>query len=176
MAFGDAIKALGDRYKSYRGKVKNRMIEAQEQATIAAIDKATELTPPVPGDRERGVNALTEPHAKENWKRDSVSVPIVTNNTYKTYLVNTAYYISFLDEGHWVDMHFVPHLFINAGTGLLDKLPGLSGGIVVGTQTEYIPGLYFKEQAIDAYKKEIREILGRGVIAYAESSGSSKHK
>lgn len=168
MAFGDNLKALGDRYKAYKATIKQDVAEALEESTQIAVDVATSLTPPVEGDGPRGENALTNT-AKPAWELDSIVTPMTRGNEIYTVLQNNTPYISYLNDGHIVDMHFVPHLFKNEVTGLLDKIPSQSGGIVVGTQTKFIQGLYMKDLALIEYDKQIKQRLGRGVLRYAIS-------
>lgn len=58
-----------------------------------------------------------------------------------------------------MDKHFVPGLVINEYSGLLDKLEPSAGGIIVGTQTQYVEGLYMREKAEAAYKETLDKEL-----------------
>jgi hypothetical protein len=61
-----------------------------------------------------------------------------------------------------MDKHFVPGLMVDAG--MLQKAPaGVSTGLVVGTRTTYVPGLYMKEKAIGKYKTVVRTELEKRV-------------
>lgn len=171
MALGDGVRSALKRYARYSLGVQRAIVEVQREATEAAIRVATENTPHEGDGKTRGLNQITN-NAYLSWERDSKAVPINFGSDYVTSLVNTQPYISFINDGHFQDMHFVPHLFPNASTGLLDKIPEQSGGIVVGTQTEYIAGLYMKDLAIDEFRRIVNEKLGRGVITYIVSSST----
>lgn len=57
-----------------------------------------------------------------------------------------------MNDGHKVDKHFVPGLYVDEN-GILSMDPERDVGLVVGTKTKYVPGLYMKEKAIDKYKE-----------------------
>ena len=130
--------------------------EVAEGATIAAVDTATKFTPPnnAPiagtGTREGGM--------AQHWTTDSVTKP--TNG--KTILANKKQYASYVNDGHRVDKHFVPGLIVDGG--LLQKIPSnLDGGIMVGTKTTFVPGIYMKEKAIGKYRQVVRFELEKRV-------------
>ena len=68
-------------------------------------------------------------------------------------------YASFVNDGHRMDRHFVPGLVINPGSGLLEFNPDGTGGIVVGTRTAYVPGLFMVDKAVEEYRRVLREEL-----------------
>lgn len=129
-------------------KIIDRVAEA---ATIQAVEVATQNTPPN-NSPIAGTNTRTGAMAQA-WALDSVTKP--TNG--KTVLANNQYYASYVNDGHRMDRHFVPGLIINGDH--LEKSPDGSGGIVVGTKTTYVQGLYMKERAIGRYKSVVRQML-----------------
>ena len=129
--------------------------EVSEGATIEAVRVATEHTPPN-GTKIAGTHMRTGLLA-QHWTLDSQTVPI--NGV--TWLKNNMQYASYVNDGHRVDKHFVPGLVPNEG--LLEMVNDKSTGIMVGTKTTYVPGLYMKEKAIGRYKVVVRTELERRV-------------
>ena len=123
-------------------------------ATMRAVEKATELTPPTMDDL-KGTNTRTGA-LKQHWAADSVTKPQKKSNDYETLLANNMEYASYVNDGHRMDRHFVPGLVINEETGMLEYNPNKEGGIVVGTKTAYVEGLFMTEKAIEEYKKVAR--------------------
>ena len=139
------------------GKDITRIIaEVAEGATIEAVRVATEHTPPNGGAAIAGANARSGDLA-QHWTTDSVTTPV----NGKTLLANNMQYASYVDQGHRVDKHFVPHLH-EAG-GMLSYDPGYDGGITVGTKTTYVPGLYMTKKATGAYRNTVRKELDKRV-------------
>ena len=93
----------------------------------------------------------------QSWATDSVTTP----NRGKTLLANLQQYASYVNDGHRVDKHFTSHLAIEGGQ-LVGKPDG-DGGLVVGTKTQYVPGLYMKEKAIGVYRDTVRRMLQQKV-------------
>ena len=130
--------------------------EVAETATMAAVEKAAENTPPNGGAKIVGPNLRTGELAQA-WVTDSVTTP----NRGKTLLANNKMYASYVNDGHRVDKHFTSHLAIEGGQ-LVGKPDG-DGGLVVGTKTQYVPGLYMKEKAIGVYRDTVRRMLQQKV-------------
>lgn len=130
--------------------------EVAEVATLAAVEKAAENTPPNGGAKVVGPNLRTGEMAPA-WATDSVTTP----NRGKTLLANLQQYASYVNDGHRVDKHFTSHLAIEGGQ-LVGKPDG-DGGLVVGTKTQYVPGLYMKEKAIGVYRDTVRRMLQQKV-------------
>jgi hypothetical protein len=121
--------------------------------TIRAVEKATELTPPIEG-RLSGTNTQTG-EMKQHWATDSKVNPKITGGNYETELKNNKRYASFVNDGYPMDRHFVPGLVINKDSGLLEYNPNGTGGIIVGTKTSYVEGLFMVDKAAKVYKKTI---------------------
>lgn len=130
--------------------------EVAEVATLAAVEKAAENTPPNGGAKVVGPNLRTG-DMSQAWAADSVTTP----NRGKTLLANLQQYASYVNDGHRVDKHFTSHLAIEGGQ-LVGKPDG-DGGLVVGTKTQYVPGLYMKEKAIGVYRDTVRRMLRQKV-------------
>lgn len=128
------------------------------------MEVATNLTPPNETSGSHGPGTITG-ETKAAWAADSQTEPEVTRSNDKAVstvvLANSKNWVSFLNDGHRMDMHYVPGLVINPYSGLLEKVDPSLGGITVGTQTKYVRGLYMRETALANY----RGTLERGLIA-----------
>lgn len=136
--------------------------EVSEGATIEAVRVATENTPPN-GASIAGTHMRTGRMA-QHWTLDSQTIPVngvtwLKNNV--TSIESGTQYASYVNDGHRVDRHFVPGLVANEG--LLERVNDKGTGIMVGTKTTYVPGLYMKEKAIGRYKVVVRTELERRV-------------
>lgn len=151
------LKERMNQLQAARPQVQAKIASACENATIRAVEKATELTPPTQNDL-RGTNTRSG-EMKQHWATDSKTEPEVTGNTYTTYLNNDKEYASYVNDGHRMDRHFVPGLYINPYSGLLEYDPSKDVGIVVGTKTPYVPGLFMADQAKEEYKRVLRQEL-----------------
>lgn len=123
-------------------------------ATIRAVEKATELTPPTLDDLS-GTNTRSE-GMKQHWASDSKVTPVRRGDTYVTELNNDKDYASYVNDGHRMDRHFVPGLVINPESGMLEYNPDRKGGIVVGTRTQYVEGIFMEEAAHEEYHRVVR--------------------
>lgn len=141
------------------------MAEVAEGATIAAVERATELTPPNGGAAISGTGTRSGEMA-QHWATDSTTKPIIIVGTVRTALANNMQYASYVNDGHQMDQHFVPGLIVN--NGLLEWLPEGSpgndgGGIMVGTKTKYVKGKYMKQAAIGRYRKVVHMELDKRI-------------
>ena len=140
-----------------RAKIEARIMDACKSATIRAVEKAAEMTPPTQGDL-RGTNTRSG-EMKEHWASDSDILPKKSGDTYTTILANDKEYASYVNDGHRMDRHFVPGLYVNPDSGLLEYDPTVKVGIVVGTKTSYVPGIFMTDAAKEEYKRVLREEL-----------------
>ena len=118
-------------------------------ATIRAVEKAAELTPPTLDDLS-GTNTRSG-GMKQHWASDSKVTPVKRGRSYVTHLNNDKPYASYVNDGHRMDRHFVPGLVINPESGMLEYNQDGKGGIVVGTKTQYVEGLFMAEAAHEEY-------------------------
>lgn len=132
---------------------------AAREATKRAVEVAAQKTPE---NKLRGTNAATG-GLRSHWAEDSVIEPVKTSEGYNTILWNKLQYASYVDEGHRVDRHFVPGLIINPNSGMLEYNPNGEGGIVVGTQTQYVPGIHMSDDGKAEYEKAVTQILAQRV-------------
>lgn len=154
--FGAETRRYLKRLQKAGVKVREIIIEAAEVATVAAVETATEHTPPNGGAPIRGVNTRTG-EMSQSWATDSQTTPTVSGETITTMLCNNKQYASYVNDGHRMDKHFTTHVAIE--NGMLVGKPDGTGGLMVGTKTSYIPGLYMKEKATGKYKTTVRYML-----------------
>lgn len=151
-SFGADIQRRLDELKKAQADIPRIINKVAEAATIAAVDKATEKTPPNGGAAIAGVNARTGDLA-QHWTLDSVTRPV----NGKTELVNTMQYASYVDQGHRMDRHFTSHLAVEGG--MLVGKPAGDGGLMVGVKTDYVPGRYMVDEAKKKYRSEVHKML-----------------
>lgn len=140
-----------------RPLVKAKITQACEAATMRAVEKAVELTPPTQNDL-LGTNTRSG-EMKQHWPADSKTTPEISGDKYTTYLKNDKEYASYVNDGHRMDRHFVPGLYINPYSGLLEYDPTAKVGIVVGTKTSYVPGLHMVDVAVEVWRQTLRSEL-----------------
>lgn len=145
------IKDEKDRIKKFMGDADGLVMSIVEEGALAAVEAATEATPPLEDDLS-GVKTRTG-MLKASWAEDSQVKPEKKGSSYVTVLRNSMPYASFVNNGHRMDKHFVPGLYINPYSGKLEYDPMRRNdvGIVVGTQTEYVRGLFMTDKAEKAF-------------------------
>lgn len=154
--FGAETRRYLKRLQKAGVKVREIVIDAAKTGTMAAVETAAQHTPPNGGAPIRGVNTRTGEMA-QSWATDSQIIPTVSGNTITTALCNNKQYASYVNDGHRMDKHFTTHVEIE--NGMLVGKPDGTGGLMVGTKTSYIPGLYMKEKATGKYKTTVRYML-----------------
>ena len=157
MALGDALQRRMEELAKRQPLIRKRFAEIAGGATLRAVEAAAEKTPPnTYEDGElRGVHTITGELAA-HWGTDSQTVPVQTGTEFTTTLQNDKDYASYVNDGHRMDRHFVPGLYVD-DDGLLSMDPARDVGMVVGTRTKYVDGLYMKEAGEEKYK-EVSEI------------------
>lgn len=134
-------------------------------ATMRAIEAAKDATPPK-RDSLKGTNTRTG-ELKAHWDTDSKLEPmggaLSGGSTYVTVLANDMEYASYVDQGHRMDRHFVPGLYVNPESGLLEYDPASKVGIVVGTKTKYVKGEFMVDKAKEAYEKAVLTELDKEI-------------
>ena len=129
------------------------------RATEDAIQAAQDATPPKDGTgRVTGTNTITG-ELKAHWATDSQSDPVINGNRVETILANDMEYASYVDKGHRMDEHFVPGLYVNPHSGLLEYDPARNVGIVVGTKTKYVKGEFMADKGKAAYEESVLKQL-----------------
>ena len=156
MTLEERVKQL----KNIQAQLPGTVAGIAKGATLRAIETATELTPPTQDDL-RGTNTRSG-EMKQRWKKDSrvdpIGAALSAGKECITVLANDMEYASYVNDGHRMDRHFVPGLYADPATGSLeydaDYAAG-GGGLMVGTKTSYVPGLYM----VDAAKKVYQETV-----------------
>lgn len=159
-SFGSQMRKRLEELHKAGQDVPRIMVEVAEGATIAAVESATEKTPPNGGVSISGTGTRSGGLA-QHWSTDSVTKPVITGVSVRTTLANNMQHASYVNDGHRMDQHFVPGLIINGN--MLEKVNPSMGGITVGTRTKYVKGKYMKEAAIGKYRDVVRMELGRRV-------------
>lgn len=160
MSFGQATRKRFEQLRKQGQNVPKIMKEVAEGATIAAVERATELTPPNGGADISGVNTR-EGGLGQHWTLDSTTKPIVSAASVTTILANNLQHASYVNDGHNMHEHFVPGLGINGG--LLEMDPSRHKGLMVGTKTKYVKGRYMKQAAVGKYKGVVKMELDKQI-------------
>ena len=138
-----------------------------KSATMKAVEVAAEATPPKAGTGRGGYigkNMLTG-ELSAAWNKDSIKEPIKVGNSYITILGNNQSYASFVENGHVLNKHFVPGLYIDKAKGVLAREtdPEKKVGLVVGTKTRWVKGEFMAEKGKRAYQKAIESLLRKEI-------------
>lgn len=145
-----------------RPEVEKRIVEACKGATMRAVETATDKTTVGLEKQLSGTNTVAA-NMKDSWDSSSETTPKKSGNTYTTILANNQDYASYVNDGHRMDRHFVPGLVKDPYSGMLSFNVDGKGGIVVGTKTAYVPGVYMVDDAREAYgrtaEKELRKLM-----------------
>lgn len=150
------LKSAVRRYKVRSDLVRKHLDSIAEEATFAAIEAATDATPPA-GDLT-GTNTRTG-ELKAHWATDSTTTPEKRGRRLITRLANGKSYASYVNDGHRMDRHFVPGLYVNPYSDMLEYDPEYPGGIMVGVRTTYVPGLFMAEKGEEAYGKALESAV-----------------
>lgn len=157
--FGQATRKRLEQLRKQGQNVPKIMEEVMEGATEAAVERATELTPPN-GSAISGTGTRTGELA-EAWSTDSITKPTMIGGVLRTTLANNLQYASYVNDGHRMDQHFVPGLIVNGN--MLEKVDPSMGGITVGTKTPYVKGKYMKQAAMGRYKNVVKQELDKRI-------------
>ena len=143
---------------------------AAKQATLRAVEAAANATPPKAGTGRGvalGANTVSG-ELKAHWDADSQKEPQKTAAGWETILANNKDYASYVNDGHRLDRHFVPGLYIDPHSGQLKRDIEGKKGLVVGTKTKYVKGEFMVDKAKAAYEdtllaeldRHVREVIG----------------
>lgn len=153
--------------KKVQADLPNVLYKTAKAATMQAVEAAMDATPP-----KKGTNSLKGAHTrtgdlKQSWAKDSVMEPEIRGKQFATQLASILEYASYVDQGHRMDKHFVPGLYVDEN-GQLNYDPSAKTGLVVGTKTKYVKGEFMVDKAREAYEKaclteldkKIQELMG----------------
>lgn len=152
MSYQVSLQKRLQELKKAHENLPDALYQVQKNAAQRAVEAATEATPPKAG-RLAGPNMLTG-ELKQHWATDSQVEPDVSSNKLTSYLANNKEYASYVDQGHRMDKHFVPGLYIDENGQLARDLTG-KVGLVVGTKTKYVKGEFMVDKAEEAYEKAV---------------------
>ena len=141
--------------KRARAQLPDILADIARKATQRAVEKAAGLTPPTGGNLS-GTNTRTG-ELKQHWAADSQIMPVRQGSGWVTILANDKEYASYVDQGHRMDRHFVPGLYVNPESGLLEYDPAAKVGLIVGAKTPYVPGVYMVDAAKEEYRRAVQE-------------------
>lgn len=158
-SFGSQMRKRLNALRKAGENVPQIMAEVLEGATVQAVKTTIENTPPN-GSAIAGTNTRSGDLA-QHWATDSETKPVKIGSTFQTKLANNMLYASYVNDGHRVDKHYVPGLIRNGG--LLEMVDPSQGGIMVGTKTTFVKGIYMKEKGIGRFKTAVRTELDRRV-------------
>lgn len=156
MALGDGLRKRLAELEKRSAEIPKRLAAIAEEATVQAVDEAASLTPPntFAHGELRGANMISGEMA-QHWATDSQTVPEASGESLTTVLANDMEYASYVNDGHRVDRHFVPGLYVDED-GLLSRDLDGKGGLMVGTKTTYVEGLHITDKAIDKYDEVVQ--------------------
>lgn len=152
MSYQVSLQKRLQELKKAHENLPDALYQVQKNAAQRAVEAATEATPPKAG-RLAGPNMLTG-ELKQHWATDSQVEPDVSSNKLTSYLANNKEYASYVDQGHRMDKHFVPGLYIDEN-GQLARDLSAKVGLVVGTKTKYVKGEFMVDKAKEAYEKAV---------------------
>ena len=159
MSYTVSLQQRLQQLKKAQADMEHVLYRAAEGATQRAVEAAMDATPPKKGTGRGpyiGTNTITG-ELKARWEWDSTMEPMgFAGGQYVTVLRNNAEYASYVNDGHRMDRHFVPGLYVNPSSGMLEINPDGTGGLVVGTQTSYVPGLHIEEAAQEEYHRVVQ--------------------
>ena len=162
MSYTVTLQQRIQQLKKAQADLPNILYKTAKQATLRAVEAAQDATPPKAGTgRLGGTNTITG-ELKEHWATDSVVEPMVSGGKYRTELNNDKDYASYVDQGHRMDKHFVPGLYVDEN-GQLNYDPAAKVGLVVGTKTKYVKGEFMADKGKEAYEKAVPAELDKEI-------------
>lgn len=161
MSYTVTLQQRIQQLKKAQANVPEILRRTAKQATLRAIEAAQEATPPKAG-RLPGTHTVTG-ELKQHWPTDSNAEPVATGAKYETLLANNKDYASYVNNGHRMDRHFVPGLYIDEN-GQLNYDPSAKVGLVVGTKTQYVKGEFMTDKAKEAYERAVLSTLDKEIL------------
>lgn len=151
MSYTVTLQQRIQQLKKAQADLPNILYKTAKGATMRAVEAAMDATPP-----KKGTGSLKGTHTrtgelKQHWATDSITEPM-GGSSFTTFLKNSMEYASYVDQGHRMDKHFVPGLYVDEN-GVLNYDPTAKVGLVVGTKTKYVKGEFMVDKAREAYEK-----------------------
>ena len=166
MSYTVSLQQRIQQLKKAQADLPDILYKTAKGATLRAIEAAMDATPPKKGtDRVPGTNTITG-KLKAHWATDSKVNPmggaLSGGSSYTTILANDMEYASYVDQGHRMDKHFVPGLYVDEN-GVLNYDPTAKVGLVVGTKTKYVKGEFMSDKGKEAYEKAVLAELDKEI-------------
>ena len=166
MSYTVSLQRRLQQLKKAHADLPNIMYKTAKGATLRAIEAAMDATPPKAGTGRLGGTHTLTGELKAHWASDSKVNPIggalSGESSYTTFLNNNMEYASYVDQGHRMDKHFVPGLYVDEN-GVLNYDPTAKVGLVVGTKTKYVKGEFMADKAKEAYEKAVLAELDKEI-------------
>nr|DAI40774.1 MAG TPA: putative tail-component [Caudoviricetes sp.] len=169
MSYSVSLQQRIQQLKRVQADVPKVLARVAKDATLRAIEAAQAATPPKAGTGRGpyiGTGTITG-ELKAHWATDSKTEPmggaLSGGSTYVTVLANNQPYASYVNDGHRMARHFVPGLYINPESGLLEYDASKKVGLVVGTKTSYVKGEFMTDKGKEAYEKAVLSELGKEI-------------
>ena len=164
MSYTVSLQQRIQQLKKAQANLPDILYQTANGATMRAIEAAAAATPPRENDL-RGVNTRAG-GLKQHWATASKPEPmggaLSGGSSYTTILANDLEYASYVDQGHRMDRHFVPGLYVDEN-GVLNYDPARKVGLVVGTKTRYVKGEFMTDKAKEAYQKTVLAELDKEI-------------
>lgn len=166
MSYTVTLQQRIQQLKKAQADLPNILYKTAKQATLRAVEAAMDATPP-----KKGTGSLKGTHTrtgelKQHWATDSITEPmggaLSGGSSFTTFLKNSMEYASYVDQGHRMDKHFVPGLYVD-DNGQLNYDPAADVGLVVGTKTKYVKGEFMVDKAKEAYEKAVLAELDKEI-------------
>lgn len=155
--------------KKAKANLPEILYKVSKNATMRAVEAAQDATPPKANTGRGpyiGTNTISG-ELKAHWATDSKVEPmggaLSGGSTYATVLANDKEYASYVNDGHRMDKHFVPGLYINPYSDLLEYDSNADVGLVVGTKTRYVKGEFMVDKGKKAYERTILAELDKEI-------------
>lgn len=163
MSYTVTLQQRIQQLKKAQANLPDILYKTAKGATMRAVEAAMDATPP-----KKGTGSLKGTHTrtgelKQHWATDSITEPVVTGAKYETLLANNKDYASYVNNGHRMDRHFVPGLYIDEN-GQLNYDPSAKVGLVVGTKTQYVKGEFMTDKAKEAYERAVLSTLDKEIL------------
>lgn len=162
MSYTVSLQQRIQQLKKIQADIPNILDAVAEAATMRAVEAAADATPPKAGRGQAGTNMLSG-ELKAHWENDSETKPSRRGNEHVTVLGNNVKYASYVNDGHRMDRHFVPGLYVDPNSGLLTRDESRDVGIVVGTKTPYVNGEFMADKGKEAYRRTVVAELDRKI-------------
>lgn len=166
MSYTVTLQQRIQQLKKAQADLPNILYKTAKGAAIRAVEAAMDATPP-----KKGTGSLKGTHTrtgelKQHWATDSIKEPmggaLSGGSSFTTFLKNNLEYASYVDQGHRMDKHFVPGLYVDEN-GQLNYDPSAKTGLVVGTKTKYVKGEFMVDKAREAYEKAVLTELDKEI-------------